>query len=286
MARLVGFPRSRKRGWSPRRSYRSAKADAKAGLVVFVLVLGGIGAVGNALTGGDSHPSPAPESVSVVANTTSTIPTTHRSGRASVIDGDTIEIHGERIRFHGVDAPESGQTCNDADGDKWRCGQKAAYELSDKLGARTVSCEKTDTDRYGRTVAKCSVGGEDIGKWLVSNGWARAFTRYSGDYAGEELEAKDAKLGIWRGEHVAPWDYRAGGRAKTSTPSAPVQLMDSGSQTSGCAIKGNLNKHGECIYHVPGSRYYSRTKISPSKGEQYFCTIAEAVAAGCRAPRG
>lgn len=252
---------------------------------MFVLALGGIGAVGNALTGGGASQS-SPESTSVVASSTSPPTTADRSGRASVIDGDTIEIHGERIRFHGVDAPESGQTCKDADGDKWRCGQKAAYQLSDKLGARTVSCEKTDTDRYGRTVARCSVDGEDVGRWLVSNGWARAFTRYSGDYVGEELEAKESKLGIWRGEHVAPWDYRAEGRTKITTPSAPVQLMDSGSQSSGCAIKGNINKHGECIYHVPGSRYYSRTKISPSKGEQYFCTVAEAVAAGCRSPRG
>lgn len=282
MVRLIRFPRVSKRGWSPRRSYRSAKADVKAGLVVFVLALGGFGAVGTALTGGE--PQSLPEPSSVVASNASTSHT-DRTGRASVIDGDTIELHGERIRFHGVDAPESGQTCNDADGDKWRCGQKAAYQLSDKLGARTVSCEKKDMDRYGRTVAKCSVGGEDVGAWLVSNGWARAFTRYSTEYVDEETEAKDAKLGIWQGEHVAPWDYRAQGR-KTAAPPAPVQLMDGGSQSSECAIKGNINNKGECIYHLPGSGWYSRTKISPGKGEQYFCTIAEAVAAGCRAPRG
>src|SRR5262245_53106307 len=86
-------------------------------------------------------------------------------GRASVIDGDTIEIHGERIRLHGIDAPESTQPCTGADGRAWRCGQRAALALSDRIGAHTVSCDPRDRDRYGRIVAVCSAGGVVLNAW-------------------------------------------------------------------------------------------------------------------------
>lgn len=267
------------------RIVRRGKASAQA---TVALVFGALAVVG-VVTGNVSGPqADRPIDSNGTASTAQTVEAStiagERRGRASVTDGDTIEIHGERIRIHGVDAPESAQTCQDAEGAAWRCGQSAALALSDLLDAQTVSCIRTDTDRYGRTVARCSVAGEDVGAWLVSNGWARAFTRYSSEYLGQEREAKLAKLGIWRGEHVAPWDWRAQQHAVSDTP--PLSLMDAGSQPSACAIKGNINSRGECIYHVPGSRWYGRTKISPSKGEQYFCTVADAVAAGCRAPRG
>lgn len=89
-------------------------------------------------------------------------------GVASVIDGDTIEIHGERIRLFGVDAPESRQECRRTDGLRWRCGQQAALALQDHTGRRTVTCVQDDVDRYGRSVCHCDVSGEDIGGWLVS----------------------------------------------------------------------------------------------------------------------
>jgi endonuclease YncB( thermonuclease family) len=72
-----------------------------------------------------------------------------------MIDGDTIEIHGQGIRLHGIDTPEDGQTCDDASGKPYRCGQVAALALADKIGAGTVACEQRDTDRYGRIVAVC-----------------------------------------------------------------------------------------------------------------------------------
>jgi endonuclease YncB( thermonuclease family) len=74
------------------------------------------------------------------------------AGVASVIDGDTLEIHGQRIRLFGIDTPESRQTCEDAASREWRCGQKAALALQDLIGRRTVTCRKRDTDRYGRMV--------------------------------------------------------------------------------------------------------------------------------------
>ena len=97
------------------------------------------------------------------------------AGVASVIDGDTIEIHGQRIRLHGIDAPEGGQTCLDAAGRNWRCGQRAALALQDLIGRRTVTCDERDVDRYERIVGRCLVGEVDINEWLVAQGLALAY---------------------------------------------------------------------------------------------------------------
>ncbi len=129
-------------------------------------------------------------------------------GRASVIDGDTIEIQGKRIRLHGIDAPESAQTC-ERNGKPWRCGQAAALALSDWLGAATVTCRQTDTDRYKRIVARCSKIGQDVATWLVASGWALDWPRYSGGaYAAVQAKAKDGRLGIWAGTFNEPWEWR------------------------------------------------------------------------------
>lgn len=129
-------------------------------------------------------------------------------GRASVIDADTIEVLGQRVSIHGVDAPESGQMCFREGGEPWRCGQQGALALADVLGATPVSCERVDTDRYGRMVAKCNAGGRDVGGWLVSEGWAMAFTRYSMDYTEAEQQARNAKRGVWSGTVQPPWEWR------------------------------------------------------------------------------
>ena len=84
------------------------------------------------------------------------------TGRASVVDGDTLEIHGQRIRLSGIDAPESGQLCFNANDKPWRCGQRAALELADRIGRAPVTCRRTDTDSYGRIVAVCFKGEEDL----------------------------------------------------------------------------------------------------------------------------
>jgi endonuclease YncB( thermonuclease family) len=129
------------------------------------------------------------------------------SGRASVIDGDTIEIHGARIRLFGIDAPESDQPCT-IQGKSFRCGKQAAFALADKITDKVVDCRPKDQDRYGRVVAVCLVGGEDINAWMVAQGWALAYRHYSNDYVRQEEQASKSKIGIWQGEFVPPSDWR------------------------------------------------------------------------------
>ena len=134
-------------------------------------------------------------------------PSGSAEGRASVIDGDTLDIRGQRFRFHGVDAPESSQTCL-KDGKAWRCGQNAANVLADKIGVKNVRCQAKDTDRYGRTIAVCYLNDEDLNAWMVSEGWAVAYVQYSRDYVNQERQARASGRGIWGSVFDAPWDYR------------------------------------------------------------------------------
>lgn len=129
-------------------------------------------------------------------------------GVASVIDGDTLEVHGQRIRLHGIEAPESGQTCRDEIGQKSRCGHQAALALQDFTGRRTVTCDERDVDRYGQIFGRCLVGGLDINEWLVAQGLALAHRRYSRDYVAAEVAARAAGRGMWAGTFEPPWEWR------------------------------------------------------------------------------
>ncbi len=129
-------------------------------------------------------------------------------GRASVIDGDTIEIHGQRIRLEGIDAPESRQTCKDAMGKPWRCGKAAAFALADKIGTATVTCQPHGKDRYKRVLAVCTLSGLDLNGWMVRNGWSVAYRKYSVAYVADEDEARLAGANIWSGTFDMPWDWR------------------------------------------------------------------------------
>ena len=134
-------------------------------------------------------------------------------GRASVIDGDTIDVARTRVRLWGIDAPESKQTCV-RDGKPWLCGNAAFNALSEWLGERVVHCEPRTMDRYQRVVALCRVAGDDVSAWLVANGHALAFRRYSNDYVLAEDEARRERVGIWSSEFKAPWEWRADQRQK------------------------------------------------------------------------
>ncbi|HAO42987.1 MAG: nuclease [Afipia sp.] len=132
------------------------------------------------------------------------------AGQASVIDGDTLEIHGTRIRLWGIDAPESSQLCRGEDSSQYRCGAQAANDLSAYIARRPVNCVPLSFDQYGRTIAACSVDGVDLGEWLVRNGLALDWPQYSkGQYNGAQRDAERAGRGIWKGSYVEPWLYRA-----------------------------------------------------------------------------
>jgi endonuclease YncB( thermonuclease family) len=199
------------------------------------------------------------------------------TGRAAVIDGDTIEIHGERIRLHGIDAPESGQQCRDADGAPWPCGQQASIALDDFLAAgRPTHCTMVDRDQWGRIVAICIRNdGADVNDWLVRQGWALDWPRYSdGAYRQAQDEARINRRGMWQGEFVDPWDWRAGARLDWAVGREPPD--------PDCVIKGNISRSGERIYHVPGQQHYDQTHIDESRGQRWFCSEEEAQAAGWR----
>ena len=200
------------------------------------------------------------------------------AGQASVIDGDTIIIHDVRIRFHGIDAPESSQFCT-ANEKRLRCGQLAAMALDKRIGNQVVTCEQRDRDRYGRVVAVCSAGGDNLNAWMVSEGWAMAYRQYSLDYVNEENAASASKRGIWKTEFQPPWDWRRERRAEA------VESKRQHGQQPECAIKGNISSKGERIYHVPGGYYYGKTVVTTSKGERWFCSEAQARAAGWRASK-
>jgi endonuclease YncB( thermonuclease family) len=194
-------------------------------------------------------------------------------GRVTVIDGDTLEMHGKRIRLHGIDAPESGQTCASQSGKTYRCGQLAAKQMAKYTKRKTIRCNVRDTDRYGRLVAVCFADGQDINKRIVRDGFALAYRRFSRDYVAAERNAKRDKVGMWQGAFIKPWDWRGGDR-----------LSKTKEQKGKCVIKGNISSSGK-IYHTPSSPWYERTKINTAKGERWFCTEAEAVEAGWRAPK-
>lgn len=133
------------------------------------------------------------------------------TGRAAVKDADSIVINGREFRLWGIDAPERDQTCR-RDRRSWECGAQAIQALERLIGRNTVICRTLELDRFRREVALCYLGGEEINRWMVANGWAIAYRRFSEAYVPEEDEARAARRGLWSGTFVAPSDWRQGHR--------------------------------------------------------------------------
>ncbi|KAL4854604.1 Succinoglycan biosynthesis protein ExoI [Chlorella vulgaris] len=300
-----------------------------------------------------------------------------------ISDGDTLSLLGSRIRLRGVDAPELAQTCLDASGSAYPCGEVSRDALRAKVGDSSIDCRQEDQDQYGRVVAVCylplSDGSSlDLNGWLVQQGLAVAYRRaaaavppavwvFTQDYAADENAAREAGRGLWAGEFQMPADFRRFGPAADLSGATPDASAGSGANgaapedlgsvdydgdaydgvyegvaydgewnasapagsagmewngatgstadeqelpadavgdpqgeqaaaaaeggggsgsSSACDIKGNISASGDRIYHVPGSPAYDSTVIDQGSGERWFCSAAEAEAAGWRAPRG
>lgn len=228
-------------------------------------------------------------------------------GIPRIVDGDTVEISGTKIRLEGIDAAESDQLCLDARGARWACGIAARDALERHASGKVWTCRPKELDRYGRTVATCfaerdekgthnlrTLGGEDVDRWMVRQGWALAFVRYSQSYVAEEAAAREGRAGLWAGAFIAPWDWRSRNTHTVVLGAASVPVnaralllgaaSSEGAPSPSCTIKGNVSRSGECIFHMPGGRWYSKVNMTAT-GKRWFCIAAEAEAAGCRAAK-
>ncbi len=195
------------------------------------------------------------------------------SGEIRFVDGDTLDVGHTRVRLHAIDAPETDQMCETRQGTNWACGGWISKAVADRYDGAVAGCEVMDTDRYGRTVARCRALGDDIAAWLVNEGLAFAYVQYGRDYVAAERIAAAASRGLHAVQVQTPAEYRRS-RTKGRTPT-----------DANCAIKGNMSANGTRIYHMPGQTFYERTGINARKGERWFCSAAAAQAAGWRASR-
>ena len=130
-----------------------------------------------------------------------------KSQTIKIVDGDTIHLNGEKIRFTGIDTPELKQTCL-KDGVKNACGVTAKQILFDKIANNNVECISEGKDQYKRTLAECFVNNESLSSYLVRSGYAFAYRRYSKKFVPDEDYARINKIGMWSMEFDYPWDYR------------------------------------------------------------------------------
>ena len=200
-------------------------------------------------------------------------------GAVRALDGDSLVVGTQEVRLFGIDAPEFDQTCQKG-GVSWSCGQIAKDKLATLVAGQRVECRGHGKDQYGRIVAVCSIGYDEINRIMVEQGWAVAYRQFSDAYVPAEMQAKAHRLGIWDSTFVMPNDYRrskAAPAAEGASRSRPQPYRQSYRSSTGCLIKGNRNRRGQWIYHLPGMPYYDQTRA-----EDFFCTEAEAQAAGYR----
>ena len=130
-----------------------------------------------------------------------------------IVDADTLEVAGQKVRLQGIDAPESAQSCRQAGGHRYPCGDHATQALRTRIGPAAVTCTIEGRDRYLRALGICyAADGTDLNGWLVRQGHALAYRKYSTTYVPQEDQAKAAQAGLWAGAFVPPWDWRRGAR--------------------------------------------------------------------------
>jgi Staphylococcal nuclease homologue len=205
-----------------------------------------------------------------------------------------VAIGARTLRFEGIDAPETDQMCVDLKGEAWTCGIAARDHLSSHIRGHTLSCISHGVDRYGRTLATCAIGTENLNAWMVHEGWALAYVHYSREYVSDENAARRDRKGLWAGAFIAPWDWRHRDRrivilGQASVPiTAQAKLLAPASAATApstdCIIKGNINRRGERIYHIPGQAAYAAINMEDPR-KRWFCSEDDARAAGWRPAR-
>ena len=226
-----------------------------------------------------------------VLSETSSVAETRR-GAPQIVDADTVYLGSTKIRLRGIDAPETDQLCLDSNGRRWSCGIEARTRLEAHSNGRIWVCQLHGLDFYGRHLGSCTIDGNDVSSWLVRSGWALAFRRYSNAYTRDEAYAREERNGLWSGAFIAPWDWRKRNTQTVGLGALSVAIdaqrtliapaaVDTPPSPS-CIIKANLQRRDQCIYHLPGGRYYELLKMQPTGSRRWFCTEAEAQAAGCR----
>lgn len=185
-------------------------------------------------------------------------------GKASVLAGDQLRVDGETVHLFGVEAPIASQQCA---GSK-SCAASAKAALQKLVGGKRVTCEISGRESNNASSATCQVNGADIAGQLVRGGHVFATTGLFATYASAEREARTNRAGLWRGDTLRPAEYRAKvwDEAKQSAP-------------DGCPIKGTIAGENK-TYLVPWAGSYEKAKVRSERGERWFCTEAEARAAG------
>lgn len=144
------------------------------------------------------------------------------TGATKAIDGDTLEMGGQRIRLHGIDALEAQQTCS-RNGETWHCGQEAAALLARVMDGKPVACEQRDLDAYRRVVAVCRAGGLDLAQIMIEAGLAVALPQFSQGYIESEAKVRSFGIGIWGARFETPADYRAAHPDQFRAPARPIR---------------------------------------------------------------
>ncbi len=194
--------------------------------------------------------------------------------RAYATGADTLRVGRTLVRLAGIEAHESEQRCGRG-ANRWRCSGVAETVLSRLVNSRTVSCSLSGSDGAGRALGHCTVGQTDVAGELVRQGYVFAERGLLARYAGDEREARAAKAGLWAGEVERPAEFRAKlwEEAKRRAP-------------DGCPIKGQITSSAR-VYVLPWSPDYERARVQTTRGERWFCSEQEAVAAGFKsAQRG
>ncbi len=185
----------------------------------------------------------------------------------TVIDGDTLIFEGKVIQLAGIDAPELGQRCLNQE-KMWRCGLESALALRKMISFGEIVCTLQD-DAPAMAAANCAVKGKDLSIALLQQGYAVALADASPAHLAAQETAREAKIGLWRGDFVEPAGWRAGER-----------LPDEPTDTQFCVIKGVIHDEGHKVFYVPSDEAYDRIEIDPSRGERMFCSDDQAILRG------